>query len=206
MNILFFDTETTGLVKRGKAPSHPDQPFLMQLGALLDVGGTPAATVNMLVQPNGRFKSVEPKAFEAHGISIEDCEDRGLPIEDVIDLFMMMAENADLIVAHNIDFDQLLIECEFARLNSERAPSDILCGKPTLCTMKKLTPICKIRKLDGRAGWKWPKLQEAYEFFFGEKFDGAHDAFADITATRRVFRHIEELGYLRDDFARLNLN
>lgn len=54
------------------------------------------------------------------------------------------------------------------------------------CPMKVLTPVMKI-PAKGRGGYKWPNVQEAWDYFFGktgyvEKHRGADDAFheADI--------------------------
>lgn len=52
--------------------------------------------------------------------------------------------------------------------------------KKLACPMKLSTNICKIPKKRGY-GYKWPKVQEAYDFFFGktdyiEKHRGADDA------------------------------
>ena len=64
--------------------------------------------------------------------------------------------------------------------------------------MKTATPICKIRKKDGKVGNKWPKLEEAIEFFYGEKLEGAHSAIVDIKATRRLFHTLVNLGAFDD--------
>lgn len=34
---------------------------------------------------------------------------------------------------------------------------------------------------------KWPKLQELYKVLFGHSFEGAHNAMADVVATKRLF-------------------
>ena len=44
--------------------------------------------------------------------------------------------------------------------------------------------ICKIK---GKYGYKYPKLEELYKYFFGCNFDGAHDAQEDIRATLRCY-------------------
>jgi len=52
--------------------------------------------------------------------------------------------------------------------------------------MQLMTPICKLPSQ--RQTFKWPKLQEAYNFCFKEDFKGAHDALSDVRATARVLR------------------
>lgn len=65
------------------------------------------------------------------------------------------------------------------------------------CPMKLSTPLCQLPKQWG-GGYKWPKVEEAYEFFFGETdyveaHRGADDAWheADIVYElykRKIFK------------------
>ena len=96
---------------------------------------------------------------------------------------------ADLLVAHNLDFDRTMIVAELFRMRqweSLLAAKQAFVEKPGFCTMKATTPICK---LPGKFGndYKWPKLQEAYKHLFNEEFQGAHDAMADVRACARVY-------------------
>ena len=53
-----------------------------------------------------------------------------------------------------------------------------------VCTMKGATEFCSI---PSPRGWnKFPKLNELHSKLFGEEFDNAHNAFADIEATKSV--------------------
>jgi DNA polymerase III epsilon subunit-like protein len=46
----------------------------------------------------------------------------------------------------------------------------------------------KTANLEGlNLGGKYPKLKELHQFLFGEDFSNAHDAMADIEATKRCF-------------------
>jgi hypothetical protein len=56
--------------------------------------------------------------------------------------------------------------------------------------MEASTDFCKIQ---GYYGYKWPKLSELHIKLFGEDFDGAHDALADIEATARCFWEMRKL-------------
>ena len=44
--------------------------------------------------------------------------------------------------------------------------------------------------IEKRYGYKRPKLQELHVKCFGEEFDGAHDALADVSATKDCFFHL----------------
>ena len=198
MNFLFFDTETTGLPLRSEVLSHPSQPHITQLGAILEINRNDAMVIDTLIKPDGW--QISPKAQALTGITLEMCEEAGIPIADAVDLFMMMASNADFIVAHNIEFDQKLMAIEYARLNQELHPTTVMCGRPTLCTMKVSTPILKLPKKDGRVGYKWPKLEELYMFLTKKKLENAHSAIVDITATRECFNILVNEGHFDAEF------
>jgi DNA polymerase III epsilon subunit-like protein len=59
------------------------------------------------------------------------------------------------------------------------------------CTMRALTPRIRLPSPRGRAGeYKWPKLDEAYQFLFERPVPGRedrHDAMADVLACKDVF-------------------
>jgi len=104
----------------------------------------------------------------------------GKPLREVIDLILQDAGKAQCIVGHNISFDQKVVGAELCRLG---IPDTISTAK-SLCTMHAGTDYCKI---PGYYGYKWPKLQELYNKLFGYDFEDAHDAMADITATKKCF-------------------
>jgi len=57
----------------------------------------------------------------------------------------------------------------------------------------KSTNYCGIL---GEYGVKWPKLRELHIKLFGTEFDGAHDASADIAATKKCFFELKRIGIL----------
>lgn len=129
--------------------------------------------------------TIPEDATKIHGITTEDCEKYGLSILSVLGLFGKWCEIADILIAHNISFD-------LSRIIYHRDKHDlktkVLLPTRSFCTMQTTTNICKLPgKYDS---YKWPKLQEAYKHFFGENFDGAHDALADVKACARVYFHL----------------
>lgn len=214
-NILFVDTETTGLPLRGKKIDHPDQPHITELGMILDVQGREAMVVDSLIYPedwpfrkdkHGKVtdRMIDPIASDITGIVEADCYQYGIPIADAIESYMIAASNADFIVAHNTAFDGPQMEMEYHRLSPNQPSISVHAGKPLFCTMKALTPICKIPKKDGRAGYKWPKLEEAYLYFFGEPMEKAHSAIHDIRNTRKVFYECIRLGLFKEELAKID--
>lgn len=207
MKILFFDVETTGLPKASLPLGHREQPYVTQLGFILDINGIEAMAVDTFIKPNDwpiqpcSGTGIGKIASDLTGITQDMCEESGIPIADAVELFVIAAENADMLVCHNTAFDSKLLAIEYSRLCPDRQPRVVLCGKPLLCTMKTATPICKIKKKDNKVGNKWPKLEEAMRFFFDEELEGAHSAIVDIRATRRVFYKLVELGAFDEQFA-----
>lgn len=213
--ILFVDTETTGLPLRGKPISHPDQPHITELGAILDVQGREAFVIDTLILPeNWPFQKdkfgkptdrlINPVASDITGITEAHCFEHGLPIADAIEAYMIAVSNADFIVAHNTAFDGPQMEMEYHRLQPTQPSISVHCGKPLFCTMKALTPVCKIPKKDGRAGNKWPKLEEAWFYFFKTQMVKAHSAINDIRNTRTIFYECLRLGLFKAELAQID--
>ncbi len=169
--ILTWDTETTGF----------NDPHIVQLACILTKGDRELASLNVMIKPDNW--QVEEGAFKVHGISTEEAAEFGIPIYSAIWAFNELCEQADLITAHNAAFDTRITHGEFNRLGKVWTPP------PVRCTMLATTNICKIA---GRRGWKWPTLAEAHQHFFGEGFDGAHDALVDVRACHKIHRHLIE--------------
>lgn len=68
--------------------------------------------------------------------------------------------------------------------------------KKCMCTMSLTTDLCKIPHPKGWKSYKWPKLIELHQFLFKEGFDGAHDALADIEATKRCFLELHKRAHI----------
>jgi len=188
MNILFFDTETTGLPLWREPSSHPDQPHIVDIAAELvsDETGDVLAAVNLIINP-GVPISAEVAAI--HGITDEIATEQGVTPEDALRQFFGLVERADLIVAHNIDFDQRLVRIAAQRLWRKEWTPPV----QTFCTMKALTDVCRIPKANGMKGWKWPKLSEAISHLFGEELPDAHRAQPDMLACKRIYFHLRPI-------------
>lgn len=188
--LLFFDTETSGKYHFDLSPNHPNQPWLMQIALLLaDEGGKTLATYSSLVR-NGKAYTVDPGAQSVHGISFEECERYGIHHEFVESILSNFCHRAKTVVAHNLNFDENIIKAFCAKHRKEQ----FFEGMNRYCTMEASTSILKLPGQYGK--YKWPKLLEAYEFFFGKQFDGAHDALADALACKDVYFAMKERGMI----------
>lgn len=186
---LFFDTETTGKANFKCAPNHPSQPRIVQLAALL-IGddGEEHGAINVIIKPEGC--TIPSEAAAIHGITTEKALACGVPIVSALSVFSNLLHLADLLVAHNIDFDDLVVSSDLTRLPNAGAQKCFermgTIGK--FCTMKSTTQICR---LPGNYGdFKWPKLTEAHKHLFGTDIEGAHDAMNDVRACARVYFEI----------------
>ncbi|WP_075564757.1 3'-5' exonuclease [Ihuprevotella massiliensis] len=189
---LFFDTETTGIPKDYKAPctNTDNWPRLIQLGWLLtDAEGRILSEGNHIVRPDG-FE-IPKAASDVHGITTEFALENGKPLLDVIFAFGADLNQAECVIGHNLDYDLHIVGAEYVRLGYD---SRIMFARPTLCTMQATIQYCNI---PGRFGPKWPKLMELYTKLFGQEFDGAHDAMADIVATKECFFELIRRGVVR---------
>jgi DNA polymerase III epsilon subunit-like protein len=184
--ILVFDTETTGKADFNAPIEASHQPHIVQIGAqLLDDQYTVRGEINLIVKPNGW--TIPEEVSRVHGITTEIAETFGFELEHVAEQFGRMVSRSHVLVAHNFSFDSLLIHAEWHRLAYNDPPFED--DQVKFCTMHESTDIVRI---PGKYGdYKWPSLQEAHQFAFGEKFEGAHDAMADVRACARLYKWLK---------------
>lgn len=189
MTILFFDTETTGL----KNPKQPDFiPKLVQLGAISydqDLARV-VAEVNIIVSGAG---DIPPEASNVHGISTEVAKRYCVDKRAAEAIFAQLVRTADRVVAHNIDYDLDIIKDNMPVASAELDQTE------HYCTMAGARDIVKAPYTDKQLAFfkdrpdkkdgefRGPRLIEAYIYFFGKEFDGAHDAMADVRACMDVY-------------------
>lgn len=183
--ILFFDTETTGFYRFKEEPTSTLQPYLVQLACIgTDEVGAELFEYNQLVKPTPDY---EIPANMIHGISHEEATKSGIGGQEVADEFHNFLSTAEKLVCHNYGFDSKIMQTHLMRHGKD---ASFLHQDKDYCTMLGATNYCKLRgKIPGR--WKWPKLIEAFEYFFsGEQVDfkaNAHDALFDVRMTKRIY-------------------
>jgi len=192
---LFFDTETSDLIKFKFPNSHPSQPWIVQLAAVLVGPEAPTQTISTLI--TSEDFPMSKGAQDVHKITTNMSDIYGLQAGMAFELFIHLCERANNIIAHNISFDWRLITILATRLGSE-ALTDLkyLSATPKICTMKASTALCKFPFPSGRSGYKWPKLEELYYYLFQEHLSGAHDALVDVQATIRCYDELVKRGVL----------
>lgn len=181
--ILVFDTETTGKAFFKLGPDHPSQPYPVQLAAVMFENDREVATLLCLIEPHNW--TISKEVSDIHGITEDEARSNGIPLRTAAHAFWWLVSKADLLVAHNVDFDLLVMRTAFSRMQME----DNLVTKPRFCTMRTSTDICQ---LPGPYGYKWPKLGELYQFAFNEPLVDAHDAMVDLRATWRCYKWLRD--------------
>jgi len=187
----------------------PSQPDLVQLGFLMvDTSDWKVRDQGcFLVQLRNSSVGIEEGAQRVHGISEADCSEFGIEHETALDLFQNLCSKADILVAHNIRFDAIVMETAFHRGLGESSFSDLLSSKRKICTMVEAIDLCKLpskfsNSSSNSTSYKWPSLEEAYKFVTGgdqgdgEILEGAHDALVDSQACLKVFRYLVEHGHV----------
>lgn len=186
---LFIDFETTGLPDFNKRARDPAQPHIVQLAAILeDDDGNELESHNVMIQPDGW--EIPKEVSDIHGITTELAR-HGIPEISASVILLSMIRKATCIVAHNITFDKFIARIAMRRYELMTDADDQWWKQlPTFCTMRATTELCKLPgPFAGK--FKWPKLQEAHQHAFGETFEDAHDALADVRACARIYRWLK---------------
>jgi len=185
---VFFDTETTGLPRKWKAPvtDLDNWPRLVQIAWLTySASGEKTGGASYIVKPEGF--TIPADSAHIHGITLERAIAEGKDLAVVLELFRDAVRDAKTVVAHNLSFDEMIVGAEFLRKNIAHD----LHSKNKICTMESTKEYCA---LPGQYGLKWPRLTELHTKLFGEGFAEAHNAENDIRATAKCFWELKKLG------------
>ena len=201
--VLVFDCETTGLLpKEGDA-----FPLIIQLSfALYDIES------NMVIQVYDQYVrlpsefALSPRVTEITGITRETIDKEGIDIRTVLEAFYAAVIKADLLIAHNMDFDLAVISMAASKVISlknyngtPKGGSLDIQGQPIPlgrelnsrlrgCTMKKGRDLCKIERTNSRGVYyKFPTLAELHTHLFGYVPKNLHDARTDVLCCLRCF-------------------
>lgn len=185
---LILDCETTGLPKRWDAPVSDvhNWPRAIQVAwSLFDEAGRCLESVLRLVRPDGFEIPLDVQRI--HGITTERALAEGGPIGQVLRELSLAVEKADVLVAHNLKFDERILSAEYIRNNLPLPFGD----QKRFCTMERTTDLCR---LPGSRGYKWPSLSQLYRELFQTTFEDAHDAGADVAACAKCFLELKKRG------------
>lgn len=182
-NILFFDTETTGLPPKNAKwdEDFAEFPYLCEIAWVFG-----RKTESHIIRPDGW--TIPQEATDIHGITQKYAEEHGEPLAEVLGKFIEDCNNAHLICGHNLYFDISIIKANIMRsfgrefYNAENVEYALFKGK-RIDTMRTSMKWVDARFSSGRL--KFPSLVELYSRCFpGEEYQ-AHQALDDVKATAR---------------------
>jgi DNA polymerase III epsilon subunit-like protein len=190
MKLLIFDTETTGLPKSRKASKEGSNnwPHMVSISWIILDSETNQIEKerSYIVQP--RSWIIPEESIQIHGITQERAEREGDSLATILGEFL--AENYDMLVAHNMEFDYNVLD-NAIRWDLDMSFNEI--KKPKICTMELGRDLCKLRTLFGKP--KAPKLKELYEHAFGSPPDETqlHNSLYDTKVLTKVIQEYTPL-------------
>lgn len=178
--ILVVDTETTGFPPRSVPIENSTtwaQCRIVQMAwRLYDGNGVLKEEKCYIIQPD-KDTIFSEGAVRVHGISKERATREGTSMEEVMNDLHVSLANVKTIVAHNIAFDDPVIQAEMFRWNRLSLLA-LWKTKERYCTMLAGT----------RPGERWPKLAVLYERLYGTPAQGQlHSADTDTTLCADIY-------------------
>ncbi len=191
-NLLFIDTEASGLPKKWNAPYSKvnNWPFSVQISWLVyDCKGKFIKQENHYIN-NNDFK-ISPAAQSIHGITHDFLTKHGQPRHQVMELLALDLEKyKPLLIGHFMELDLHVISADFFRSGVENPALNL----GTFCTMLA-TKFLIINPQN-----KYLRLGDLYQLLFNKPLLHQHNALVDATATAECFFELTERGEINDDF------
>lgn len=180
--VSVFDVETSGLGKQDRVVSiaavfYDDtlENLEFEFSSLIKPEGWFMAPPEW--DANGKAKS----ASAVNGLTHEKLLDEGRPMLEVWNELKPWFDASHTIAGFNVSFDHRMLEQEAGHLGQ----LTIVPKRKTQCLM--LPMAAAIGEPGQRGDFKWPKLGAAFKHCYGTDFIGAHDALADVKATRDIW-------------------
>ena len=192
MLVLVFDTETTGLIKEDTVKID-DFPHIVQISFILydTVSKKMIECCDFIINCKNKFK-IPIESSKIHGITEEISIKQGVSIRTALQKFYDTVRKANYLVAHNLPFDDKMVQIEFTRLGLD---GQMLMSETNLnrldkyCTMKNSRNLCKIsvKSAKGKMYYKNPKQSELHNHLFGTVPENLHNSLNDILVCLRCF-------------------
>tara|TARA_B110000261_G_C13045957_1_gene342247 strand:- start:743 stop:1354 length:612 start_codon:yes stop_codon:yes gene_type:complete len=181
-----FDTETTGLPVREKRKKlnynnleNFENSRIVSLSYLiLNKNNEIVEKKTYYIKPDNFVVSQE--SINIHGLTDEFLNVNGT---DIYNLFVILYNifekyKINLIISHNIDFDINILKSELLRYNQNEL----------LINIEKITTYCTMLEAQKKMNvGKWPKLAEAYKYFYNDNIQNAHNAEYDTFYCYKVY-------------------
>ena len=194
-NYLIFDTSANGKPRNWQRPADDifNWPRMIHIAwEMYDNDQKLIKKEDHIIQPVG-FTISEETATK-HGVTQEMAEEQGVDIKGVLMQFKEDVNASDVILSHNLRFNENVVGAEFVRANIRHN----LHISDKYCMMEEGTYFCRIPGTKGR--YKWPTLTELFQKLFKGKYEGAGNATNDVLATSACFFRLLNAGQLEDMF------
>lgn len=191
---LAFDTETTGLIYNATLPLHKQPEVIEFYGCLFDdKTGKIKEELDLLIHPTIN-KGVTDEIMNITGISNEMLV--GKPkFKEVADSIFNLLRKAEFVTAHNLAYDREMLDFEYKRLDVKLLDTKDLKIEMGYFPAWPPRQICTVEQTTHLRGIRL-SLSALHEYLFGEKFEGAHRAKADVQAQVRCFMELKKRGEL----------
>jgi DNA polymerase III epsilon subunit-like protein len=197
--ITFFDTETTGLVKKGHTwdAHYRDFPRIVSI-AWQNYFDKPMQLYHYILNPEGYL--IPGEAIAIHGITNEEANKSEHYFVTIAEKFIEQAEAATWIVGQNIYYDTSVFKANVRRIWGEGSAMDTRAIN-ALDKTKRLDIMrmsMQLQRGDGKKlGWKG--LEEIYRHLFQTGYQ-AHTADGDVSAMVRVFETLKERQLIKNPY------
>jgi len=177
MLALIFDVETTGLPKRkAKRCDFDSWPHIVQISWLMfNVTNGKIISINdhiIQLQPG---EEIPEESINIHGITNEIMREKGENIIEILNKFKNDLFESQIIVAHNISFDENIISVESMRWLDYNMFDNY--NNMKYCTMRRSRQIKN----------KWMKLVNLHEHLFDSVPNNLHNSLIDVFVCFRCF-------------------
>ena len=201
MKFIVYDTETTGLPSKNAKLTLTDLwPHIVQFSYIIYESETnEIEKKDYIIQiPENIVMNNENIAI--HGITNEMSQTKGLKINNVIEEFINIIEGSDFVIGHNLEFDLNILKVELLRIIRETNDEEVkqkyqdklnilYFYDKYFCTMQNTINVCKLpspyKKFKDQ--FKYPRLDELHNHFFGIKPQKLHNSLNDVMVTFRCF-------------------
>jgi DNA polymerase III epsilon subunit-like protein len=127
----------------------------------------------------------EVKGEEWHQISHEQALKEGKEWRDLKDKLFLLLNSTTKLIGHNISFDKNVLLSEMYRQGFVEIVN-LLEKIDVYCTMINGKNITKIL-VDGFCNYKYPRLNELYQYLFQEEMQNHHNAEQDVINTAKCY-------------------
>jgi len=200
MKFLVYDTETTGLLPKKKG-DYQNYPYIVQFSYIVydDITDNIIKVVDEIIHIPDNVEIPEV-ASNIHNITTEMARNSKMNIIDCLLAFLYDCKEVDMVIGHNLEFDNEMVRCELERYKNtcEEDEVDIInlmsnfVKMKFYCTMKETIKFCNLVsffKNSTKTYIKYPKLIELHDKLFGENTLDIqlHNSLNDVFVCFRCF-------------------